>query len=1121
MNAEDQESRIERLFQSAKDLPETEQCEFLAEQCQSDVALRSAVESLLFADRQARSQSTSDQPVGILQAHGAAEFVGEYVNGQQIGPYKITRRIGGGGFGEVFQAIRTEGFAQKVAIKIIRRDHQNNESLLARFEMERQVLADLDHENIARLIDGGQTPDGLPFLVMEYVPGKPITRYCDECRLGIHARLRLFQKVCDAVAAAHRLGIIHRDLKPSNILVANDGTPKLVDFGIAKLTDDRSRRQLPTITVAGMIPMTPEYASPEHVTGSPVTTATDVYSLGAILYELLVGVAPNKVNTGNLSELINTIVHAEPHKPSSTLIAPPFPVSRTGAAEEEVDANLLELTAANRSTKPRDLQRTLAGDLDMIVLKALRKEPSQRYHTPEELSDDIQRYFDGLPVSARKGSLRYRFNKFVVRNKYALAASAIVIVALIAGLITTSLSLAQTRRAMLQHQQQLYVSDMALACESMHAGRLDELNEILDRHIPVNGQPDLRGAEWHLLKNKSSVQAGKSLGKHDGRASELANVPKKRWVVSVGEDATLRIWDLQSHQEIVQFSNRDGPLFAVAVSHDGRYVAAGNRQISIWEIESQAVVRTLGPFDATIESLSFAPGDKSLAVGTRYATTYIVNVTDGTTICKSDNRSRQDNLLFSESGQHLFVSEKDEDVEFLQLCDSRTLRVEREYRRAGGMKTMALANNGKWLAVSSLYNPVISIIHVDAGALLFTGMAIGDGVRCLDFSADDSLLAVGHSSGTIRVWKVTSVGRQPHDETGNPELLMLTGPLLYNAGSDVSSIKFTGEQQFTSCAADGSVHLWTIPTAFHFAELGPLEEQLFRIAASPIDGRVVCTSDQRAWISDTAVQNWTELELQNDKTGDVAFSPDGKLLAVSTTQGVHVLDADTHASTLVFTDESSPGACEFSADSSTLAVSYYSGKQVALLDLQDGSLMRRIRQPHRMTCVAFARDGRVAFGGESNQLLLCDPTNAADDRVLDVGANVSCLAWNKDATILATGHSDGAIRLWDGTTFSQLGQLTGHTSIVNRLLFHTNERTLLSCSADSTVRFWNVPTRRSAGVLFRRPSLPHQFADRLWTPTDLALNRSGDRLFASFVGTSSDRNLLMWSVRSLESPDPR
>ena len=353
--------------------------------------------------------------------------------GRLIGHYRLRERIGEGGMGEVYLAEREDEFRQRVAVKLIRPGMANPE-VVRRFVIERQTLAALNHPNIVRLVDGGATEDGLPYLVVDYVDGIPIDRYCDQHKLSISQRLNLFVETCMAVHHAHQSLVVHCDLKPSNILVTPEGSPLLLDFGIAKLLDPTSMGISAQAALTRQRAFTPDYASPEQLRGEAVTTATDIYALGVVLYELLTGHSPYRATSGSLADWIRSVCEQDAEPPSTV-------IRRTTemAADEDTPAVTLtpETVSQSREGDPQSLHRRLRGDLDAIVLKALRKDAHERYGSVDQLAEDIRRHLEGRPVLARRNTTAYVARKFLQRHKLAVAAAALVLLTLAAGLAST------------------------------------------------------------------------------------------------------------------------------------------------------------------------------------------------------------------------------------------------------------------------------------------------------------------------------------------------------------------------------------------------------------------------------------------------------------------------------------------------------------------------------------------------------------------------------------------------------------------------------------------------------------------------------------------------------------
>lgn len=409
--------KVKALFKAALALPSESRLSFLRGECGDDTALMNEVTALLHSE-------SSDQDIAAIVRDAAQDTVAAQAIAnvdQRVGNYKLIELVGSGGMGNVYLAERVDDrFDHRVAIKLLHAHHKD-QSLIERFQVERQTLANLDHANIARLLDGGETDDGIPYLVMEYVDGIPVDKYCDENLLSVPQRLQLFKKICIAVDYAHRNLVVHRDIKPSNILVSQSGEPKLLDFGIAKFIDSMAANYTIAPTRQGQAAMTPEFASPEQVRGETITTATDVYSLGVLLYILLSGRRPYLEHSTNMAAIAKAICDTEPSRPSTVI--------SLGDEQDEVVPQIV----ASRRTSVGKLIKLLTGDLDNIVMMTLQKEPERRYSSARALADDIDNYMADEPVLARPDSLFYRAGKFTQRNRWGVATAALIL-SLVVGL---------------------------------------------------------------------------------------------------------------------------------------------------------------------------------------------------------------------------------------------------------------------------------------------------------------------------------------------------------------------------------------------------------------------------------------------------------------------------------------------------------------------------------------------------------------------------------------------------------------------------------------------------------------------------------------------------------------
>lgn len=550
--------RIERLLDAALDLSSPEdRAAFLEHACEGDLGLRKDVGALLDAD--AAAGEFLEFPAGELAAplllrdespqHGL-----EPLPARPIGNYRLIRELGHGGMGSVYLAERADGaFEQRVALKLVRSGIGSDE-LIHRFLTERQILARLQHPGIARLLDGGVTEDGQPFFAMEVVEGQPITTFCDDRRLTIDERLRLFVAVCDAVSYAHRNLVVHRDLKPSNILVTDGRQVKLLDFGIAKLLSEDGAQRTSLTGLGGQV-MTPEYAAPEQVRGEAVTTATDVYALGVVLYELLTGQRPYRFEPATPVEIERVVCGRQPSPPSTAVTRQETIRHSDGTAETITPQGVSHA----RGTRPDRLRRRLSGDLDNIVLKALAKEPGRRYPSAEAIGEDLGRYLAGFPVRARPPTMRYRASRFVGRHRVGVAGAALVALALLAGLAGT---MWQARAA------------------SIEAAKADEVKRFLVTVFEVS-DPDLaRGDEITAreLLDRGADRVATELAQQPEVQAEMFGILGRIYGKLAAFDRAVPLLE----QAVAWHRSRHGPrhpMVAAALSDLGEVLlAAGNHE---------------------------------------------------------------------------------------------------------------------------------------------------------------------------------------------------------------------------------------------------------------------------------------------------------------------------------------------------------------------------------------------------------------------------------------------------------------------------------------------------------------------------------------------------------------
>jgi serine/threonine-protein kinase len=526
----DRWQRAKALLDEALDHPPGERTAFLRDTCPHDAALRKEVQSLLASYDENESFFTegADQQAILSTEDGPGDETNVTKNvGRTVGPYRLTEVLGRGSMGAVYRAVRSdEQYEREVALKVIH-PGLHSEALAARFRAERQILATLEHPHIARLYDGGLTDDGRPYFAMERVEGLPIDRHCRANELGVDARVALFEQVAEAVAHAHRRLVVHRDLKPSNILVDGTGAPKLLDFGIAKLLEARTDDETaPPVTRTGQHLMTPEYAAPEQVRGEAVTPATDVYALGVLLYELLTGRRPYHFEKRTPGHIERVICKAQPERPSTAASMAASTTTRDHVSDENEGGSAPSSSRHTRSGRP------LKGDLDRMVLKALRKEPDRRYATAAELAEDLRRHREGLPVKARPATLRYRTSKFLRRNRWGVGAAAVLALLLAAYAATVTVQArrladerdraqAQTERARTETEKAAQVTDYLVRLfESSDPTRTSKAQTVTARELLARGvrraeddlddQPEVQAALYQAMG-----RAYRGLGRRD------------------------------------------------------------------------------------------------------------------------------------------------------------------------------------------------------------------------------------------------------------------------------------------------------------------------------------------------------------------------------------------------------------------------------------------------------------------------------------------------------------------------------------------------------------------------------------------------------------------------------
>jgi serine/threonine protein kinase/WD40 repeat protein len=1083
-------TRLREVFIGALEQMDTAaRATYLEQACENDRQLRHEVERLL-AEEPALEDFMATPVVGdigllpsglgVARAGGGLQAGVAEGPGDVIGRFRLIEKLGEGVCAIVYRAAQEEPLRREVALKIIRLG-MDTQQVIARFAVERQALAIMDHPNIARVFDAGATSTGRPFFVMELVAGDRLTLYCNRQRLGIRERLKLFIQVCQGIEHAHQKGIIHRDIKPSNILVAShDGVaqPKVIDFGIAKAIHRGQLRDQTQFAGLGLLMGTPAYMSPEQVLkeGSDIDTRSDIYSLGVLLYELLTGVTPfdgQALLKQGIDECRRAIVELEPVRPSAL-------VSTFGKSQRDRAAH-------DRRVSVNDLVLQLRGDLDWIVLRALEKDRARRYPSASALGQDIENHLADEPVWARPPSQIYRLQKLVRRHRVTMTVAACIVVLLVLATGVSSWLAVRARRAealaRLSEQMEAklrqqadrereratqqaalarlneYVADINLAQHSLSAGNYGRAVQLLNKHLPRPGFPDLRGFEWHYLWQLTRGDEHWAFPKQSSAIRVLALSPTGEWLAT-GTEEEVKIWSLENRVLV-----RRLPVHATSAA----FVRGGRELLLMTSNELRRLNLETGSDDVWLErvgaTMAVSGEGNRLAVMDRDGV-QIWDLTSWSAEAHLPNASAP--FVFSSDGKSLATATR----EGIAIWDLPSASVRTLLRNSAGLfrppswdqlgQAMVFSKDGRYLvaprngpSVRGLF--VLSIWDAQSGQEVGTLPQEPERpehtgrIAWMALCTDGRTLATASMDHSIRLWDL--------------EERRLIGPL-HGHMSEVWTVGFAFDgKHLVSGAKDGSIHLWSLPRRARQTTLSGA----YSLLGFSADGRTLAVLDReshRLVLKDAAT-------FASQETLPIAAAGFGGWVPVALSANLQVIAQRTGAGTIQVYDRATRATNQIrTVDPGFDLVLSPDGRQLVAGGFGRGlrwwDLAGSTNPPLRLG------QGRVCFSPDGSTLLkitgaegaeLWDTAERRRRMVLKADFEMgSASAFSPDGSLVAIAsnplRSEQTIGVWETGTGRLLGQCSGHKQGIMALTISPDQRSMASVSHDNTLRLWNLASRQ-------------------------------------------------------------
>ncbi len=1081
MTAE-QSNQIKALFDAAFDLAPEDREQFLRKECNGDFRLFAEVQKLFAANDEAAGFLESPPPITDLSELSLPDNPDAAVD-RRIGHYQLIKEIGRGGMARVFLANRADDtFEKQVAIKLIS-DQVNSEATRNRFLQERNILARLEHPYIARLLDGGTTEGDAPYFVMEFVDGLPINQYCEQYQLNLTARLQLFRQVCEAVQYAHQNLIVHRDLKPSNILVTPEGTPKLLDFGIAKLleTDEASSALTKT-----QFPFTPEYASPEQVSKQPINTATDIYSLGVLLYELLTGKKPYDLKKLSLSQIAHVISEADPIPPK------------------------------------------LDYELDNILQRALRKEPAARYKSVEQFSEDVRRYLAGEPVLARPTSFAYRTGKVLKKNKITVTLAAILLFTLLSVLVTSIRQNFIAKEQARQQRRQLYATQINQALQDWELGNLERMRETLNNWLPQSGQEDLRGFEWNYLwqlRNPQTITFQHAVTADFGGLgfSEQDNF------IWGSNQKVFSLWDAKTGQKLntMDFSNHQN-VYMHHLEKDFPMLLADEKMVQMVNLRTgQSLFSFALP---NYRAITFEVHRGTIFTGHDDGTVKLWDVPTGK--LRSSLRYQDtpvDAIYFTLNWQKIFtrVAPQEWRLRDINQVTYQTIRSETAAALPQG------SPDGNYFCFQE-EGQAVRVFASTTGRELGRVTVPGEPILHATFTPDSQHLLITSTDSTAKLYRLPSLAQVAifksdsdwmhyAEVSPNGKLLMaICGALTVKLWDTVTQkevavikghegkvigAKFSHEgSKLLTWSEDGTARIWEVATLLKPDQLTGHEEGVFSVAFAP-DGKTLASASKDHSIKLWDAQTGQALRTLSGHTAwvfAVAFSPNGKTLASGSRDNtLRLWDVATGEELRRFTGHTEPvRSVAFSPDGMRLATAS-SDATIRVWDIASGrELMKLSGHKGEVYSVAFSSDGtQILSAGADDTARLWDARSGQELLQLrGHTADVWAAKFSPDGHTIATVSADRTIKLWDAKTGRETATIRGHANDIFSLAWSPDGTRLATSGNDKTVRIWNVQLGMEVLTL-------RNHTEQVWS---VAFSPDGKTL----ASASWDKTIRLWRTNS-------